>query len=79
MDEIFLDCGYVETMTFLCTIIILKVGPLNYNIFKKYIFYIVSFFENWHYKPKINIIDPNWKFLYDVSSLWILSHMVSLF
>ena len=46
MDEIFLDCGYVETMTFLCTIIILKVGPLNYNIFKKYIFYIVSLFEN---------------------------------
>ena len=28
-NEIFLDCGYVETMSFLCTIIILKVGPLS--------------------------------------------------
>ena len=43
-NEIFLDCGYVETMSFLCTIIILKVGPLSYNIFKK-IFYMVSLFE----------------------------------
>ena len=57
MDEIFLDCGYVETMTFLYTIIILKVGPLSYNIKKK--IYMVPLFENRHYKPKINIIDPN--------------------
>ena len=27
---------------------------------------MVSLFEKWHYKPKINIIDPNWKILYDV-------------
>ena len=31
-NEIFLDCGYVETMSFLYTIIILKVGLLSYNI-----------------------------------------------
>ena len=23
---------------------------------------MVSLFEIWHYKPKINIIDPNWNF-----------------
>ena len=33
MNEIFLDCGYVEIMTFLYTIIILKVSPLSYNFF----------------------------------------------
>ena len=44
-NEIFLDCGYVETMSFLYTIIILKVGPLIYNILKK-LFYVVSLFEN---------------------------------
>ena len=38
MDEIFLDCGYVEIMTFLYTIIILKVDPLSYNILKKIYF-----------------------------------------
>ena len=42
-NEIFLNCGYVETMTFLYTIIILKVGPLSYNIFFKNILYGVTF------------------------------------
>ena len=45
-NEIFLDCGNVETMTFLYTIIILKVGPLSYNIYIKKLFYMVPFFEN---------------------------------
>ena len=29
MNETFLDCGYVETISFLYIIIILKVGPLS--------------------------------------------------
>ena len=42
-NEIFLDCGNVETMSFfLYTIIILKVGPLNYNILI-FILYGVTF------------------------------------
>ena len=41
-NEIFLDCGYIETMSFLYPIIILKVGPLNYNILKN-LFYMVLF------------------------------------
>ena len=44
-NEIFLDRGYVETMSFLYTIIILKVGPLSYSILK-ILFYMVSLFEN---------------------------------
>ena len=44
-NEIVLDCGYVETMSFSYTIIILKVGPLSYNILK-ILFYMVSLFEN---------------------------------
>ena len=42
-NEIFLDYGYMKTMSFLYTInIILKMGPLNYNILKK-LFYMVLF------------------------------------
>ena len=41
-NEIFLDSGYVETISFLYTIIILKVGPLSYSILK-FLFYIVTF------------------------------------
>ena len=41
-NEIFLDCGYVVTMTFLYTIIILKVGPLSCNMFFLKIFYMVN-------------------------------------
>ena len=45
-NEIFLDCGNVETMNFfLYTIIILKVGPFSYNILK-FLFYMVSLFKN---------------------------------
>ena len=39
-NEIFLDCGHVETMSFLYAIIILKVGPLSYSILK-FFFYMV--------------------------------------
>ena len=31
-NEIFFDSGYVETISFLYTIIILKMGPLSYSI-----------------------------------------------
>ena len=44
-NEIFLDCEYMETMSFLFTIIILKVGPLSYSILK-FLFDMVSLFEN---------------------------------
>ena len=36
----FLDCGHVETMSFLYTIVILKVGLLSYSILK-FLFYMV--------------------------------------
>ena len=42
----FLDYGYVETISFLYAIVILKVGPLSYNIYIKKLFYMVPFFEN---------------------------------
>ena len=42
-NEIFLDYGYMKTMSFLYTInIILKMGPLSYNILKN-LFYMVLF------------------------------------
>ena len=36
----FLDCWHVETMSFLYTIVILKVGLLSYSILK-FLFYMV--------------------------------------
>ena len=66
--DIFLDCGFVETMSFLYTIIILKVGPLNYNILT-FLFYMVSFFENWYYKLKINITYLN------IENFYMMSHL----
>ena len=36
----FLDYGYVETISFLYAIVILKVGPLSYNILN-FLFYMM--------------------------------------
>ena len=67
-NEIFLDCGYVETMTFLYTIIILKVGPLSYNIFfKKYFI--------WCHFSKTNTINLKLKSSILIENFYMMCHL----